>query len=90
MDRTSCVPWLTGGAAIVANANHRLDYFGPTVNLAARLEKHSRGGDVVIAETLLTDPRLAEAIGTVELERFRASVADVDESMRLVRLRSRV
>jgi adenylate cyclase len=77
------------GPAIVVNANHRLDYFGRTVNIAARLEKHSHGGDVVIAETLLNDPRLAEATKVVEIERFCASVADVDESMRLVRLKPR-
>jgi class 3 adenylate cyclase len=33
--------------------NDRLDYFGGTVNLAARLQGESRGGDVIVSATLL-------------------------------------
>jgi class 3 adenylate cyclase len=75
------------GPAIVVNANDRLDYFGRTVNLAARLERHSHGGDVVIAESLLADPRVREVVESVAHETFCAPVPDVEEAMRLVRMR---
>lgn len=40
---------LHAGACIAVNANDRLDYFGRTVNLAARLAPLSNGKDIVIS-----------------------------------------
>ena len=40
------------GPCIAVTLNDRLDYFGGTVNLAARLQSQSRGGDVVVSEGL--------------------------------------
>lgn len=77
------------GPAIVVNANDILDYFGRTVNLASRLQKHSLGGDVVLFSGLLSDPGVSAAIDSsgAVLELFTAEVADIDSEMRLVRLR---
>jgi adenylate cyclase len=50
------------GPAIAINANGRLDYFGRTVNIAARLLRESQGGDIVLAKTLAEDPRVREAL----------------------------
>jgi adenylate cyclase len=36
------------GPCLAVNANDRLDYFGTTVNLAARLVDYSRGGELVM------------------------------------------
>lgn len=47
------------GRCIVVNLNDRLDYFGSTVNLAARLQGQSRGGDIVLSEELACDPLVA-------------------------------
>jgi class 3 adenylate cyclase len=47
------------GRCIVVNLNDRLDYFGSTVNLAARLQAESKGGDIVLSETLVQDPLVA-------------------------------
>lgn len=41
------------GPCIAVTLNDRLDYFGGTVNLAARLQDQSRGGDVVVSAALL-------------------------------------
>ncbi len=38
------------GPCLAINANDRLDYFGATVNLAARLVDHSRGGELAVSE----------------------------------------
>jgi class 3 adenylate cyclase len=58
------------GPAIAITANGRLDYFGRTVNVAARIARESDGGDVVLAKALLEDPRVHAV-----LERDKASVA---------------
>lgn len=41
------------GPCIAVTLNDRLDYFGGTVNLAARLQGQSRGGDLVVSSSLL-------------------------------------
>lgn len=53
---------LHGGRCIVVNLNDRLDYFGSTVNLAARLQAESQGGDIVLSETLAQDPLVAQML----------------------------
>jgi class 3 adenylate cyclase len=62
------------GPCIVVTLNDRLDYFGSTVNLAARLQGQSRGGDIVLSQDFAGDaavsPRLerlaAEGISGIE------------------------
>ncbi|MGE0658748.1 MAG: adenylate/guanylate cyclase domain-containing protein [Reyranellaceae bacterium] len=51
------------GPCIVVNLNERLDYFGSTVNLAARLEGESRGADVVLSTEVAEDPQVARLLG---------------------------
>ena len=43
------------GSCIACNLNQRVDYFGTTVNLAARLEGQSRGHDMVLSEAAFRD-----------------------------------
>jgi class 3 adenylate cyclase len=50
---------LHGGPCIAVTMNDRLDYFGSIVNTAARLQGESRGGDIVLSETLARDPAAA-------------------------------
>lgn len=50
---------LHSGPCLVVNANDRLDYFGNTVNQAARIEGQSKGGDVVVTDTVAQDPEVA-------------------------------
>lgn len=47
------------GPCIVVTLNDRLDYFGSTVNLAARLQGQSKGGDVVLSREIAEDPAVA-------------------------------
>ena len=51
------------GPCIAVTLNDRLDYFGSTVNLAARLEAQSTGGDVVISASVYADPGVRELLG---------------------------
>jgi len=51
------------GPCIAVTLNDRLDYFGSTVNLAARLEAQSTGGDIVISTVVYSDPGVRELLG---------------------------
>jgi adenylate cyclase len=44
------------GPCIAVNANELLDYFGSTVNIAARVQNESIGGDIVVTPEILSDP----------------------------------
>jgi class 3 adenylate cyclase len=70
------------GPCIAVTLNERLDYFGSAVNLAARLEGLSRGGDLVVSGVVADDPEvaawLAGAGPGVTVERFETPVRGFD------------
>ncbi|MHC4841040.1 MAG: adenylate/guanylate cyclase domain-containing protein [Planctomycetota bacterium] len=43
------------GPCIAVTMNEKLDYFGTTVNLAARVQALSKGGDILVTKTLADD-----------------------------------
>jgi class 3 adenylate cyclase len=50
------------GPCIAVTLNDRLDYFGSTVNMAARLEGLSTGADVIISGTVYDDAKVRKLI----------------------------
>jgi class 3 adenylate cyclase len=56
------------GPCIAVTLNDRLDYFGSTVNMAARLEGLSTADDVIISRKLYDDPGVREFIETEKLQ----------------------
>jgi class 3 adenylate cyclase len=69
---------------IAMTANDRLDYFGRTVNVAARLGDQSRGGDVVLLDDVLATVVLSRPDWTVEP--FGCRLRGLTGEQRLVRL----
>jgi class 3 adenylate cyclase len=65
------------GPCIAVTLNGQLDYFGSTVNVAARLQGLARGGDVVVSSAVRADPEvealLAES-GSPPAEGFEATL----------------
>jgi class 3 adenylate cyclase len=55
------------GPCIAVTLNDRLDYFGSTVNLAARLEGLSTGNDVIISHTVFDDALVRELLDSKQL-----------------------
>ena len=47
------------GPCLAVNANDKLDYFGTTINLAARLVECSRGGELIVSDALFQHPETA-------------------------------
>ncbi len=60
------------GPCIAVTLNDRLDYFGSTVNMAARLEGLSTGKDIIISRALYDDPEVREFLdsGGFEASKF--------------------
>jgi len=56
------------GPCIAVTLNDRLDYFGSTVNMAARLEGLSSADDVIISGALYDDPEVREFIANENLD----------------------
>lgn len=50
------------GSVLAVNQNEKLDYFGKTVNLAARVEGKCKGGDIVITKLLYENEQVKELI----------------------------
>jgi len=80
------------GPCIAVTLNERLDYFGSTVNLAARLEGLSSEGGIVISDSVRGDPEIVryfDALGNlIRVEPFTATVKGFDEeNFRLWRVR---
>jgi class 3 adenylate cyclase len=55
------------GPCIAVTLNDRLDYFGSTVNLAARLEGLSSGSDVIISRSVFEDAQVRELLQSKRL-----------------------
>ncbi len=70
------------GPCIAVTMNDRLDYFGSTVNMAARLEAQSTGDDVVISSAVYSDPEVRELLGDPDAgftaNRFEISLKGFD------------
>ncbi|MBI1922716.1 adenylate/guanylate cyclase domain-containing protein [Candidatus Poribacteria bacterium] len=76
------------GPAVVVNSNNLLDYFGRTVNIAARVQNESVGGDVVLTADLFSDPAIQDALKRFpfEVTPFRAILKGVEGEFTLCRL----
>jgi class 3 adenylate cyclase len=76
------------GPCLVVGANGRLDYFGTTVNVAARVEHECRGGEVVMTAEVYDDPAVQDRLRRAGLrpEPAEASLRGVREPVVLHRI----
>ena len=72
---------LNTGPCIAVTLNDRLDYFGSTVNMAARLEGLSSGSDVIISGTVYEDAKVQQLIEseTLSAVEFDMSLKGFDD-----------
>lgn len=79
---------LHSGPAIVVNSNNRLDYFGRTVNIAARIQTKSRGGDIVIHKDYLENTTIRTLLKqkTISLQPFTSTLKGIDGEVDLVQI----
>ncbi|HJS19027.1 MAG TPA: DUF5939 domain-containing protein [Anaerolineales bacterium] len=79
------------GPCIVVNLNDRLDYFGSTVNITARLPSFSEGGEMIFSDTFYEDPEvrdfLAQNAAASALTSFAGDVKGFDEPFKMWKLK---
>lgn len=75
-----------GPCIAVRSYDDRLDYFGSTVNLAARTHEQSLGDDIVTTDAILQDPEVEALLTDVAREEFNVDLRGLGEH-RLWRLR---
>jgi class 3 adenylate cyclase len=77
------------GPAIMVRLNDRLDYFGTTVNVAARVSDLAEGTQTVLTQTLQADPQVQAIIETAGYvaECLSTEIRGLDQPVRVCRLK---
>jgi class 3 adenylate cyclase len=76
------------GPCIAVGANERLDYFGTTINVAARVQSEAHGGEVVVTTEIFELPAVQDALRQDGLTatQSEARLRGVREPVRLYRI----
>ncbi|HTO63645.1 MAG TPA: DUF5939 domain-containing protein [Bradyrhizobium sp.] len=74
------------GASIAVTLNDRLDYFGQTVNIAARVQNLADGDEICITEDVYRAPDVADIIAPYPLTKSEAELKGVSKAMSVYRL----
>ncbi len=77
------------GASVMVNLNDRMDYFGTTVNMAARLQGQSQGGDVVLSHAIARDPAVKPLLADVATREETVALKGFDQPVGFVRVLAR-
>lgn len=76
------------GHSIVVTLNDRLDYFGQTVNIAARVQTLADAGEIYISEDVYTFPGVQEAIAHCKISSEKVAVKGVSETIQVYKISS--
>jgi len=76
------------GPLIAVNANGRIDYFGSTTNIGSRLEKESKGGDIILTQSIAEDPDSKQFLKekNFKQENLATRLRGIDTEFQLIRL----
>jgi class 3 adenylate cyclase len=74
------------GPSVVVTLNDRLDYFGSTVNMAARLQGQSHGRDIVLSRTVADDPAVQLLLAGLKGHEESVALKGFGKPIRFVRL----
>lgn len=74
------------GAAIAVTQNERLDYFGQTVNIAARIQDLAQGGEIYLSAEVRDAPGVLEILAPLAVERHIARLKGVGQEVPVFRV----
>lgn len=77
------------GPCLAVRANDRLDFFGTTVNVAARLQGQAESGHLVLTAELADEPAVARVLGERPRRPFRAALKGIGDEQQLVAIDAR-
>ena len=72
------------GACLAVRANERLDFFGTTVNVAARLQAQAKGGELVVTEETAAHPAVRALLEGRRRRPFEAALKGIAALQKLV------
>jgi class 3 adenylate cyclase len=75
------------GACLAVTLNDRLDYFGQTVNIAARAQALAGAGEIVVTDDVLSHPGATELVAGIRMEKTTVELKGVAGEIRVYRLR---
>ncbi len=75
------------GPAIVVTLNERLDYFGTTVNIAARVSNLAKEQEILLTQAVYTEPGIAAMEKPYRRDSFISPIRGLENSVALHRLR---
>ena len=74
------------GSCLAITANDILDYFGTTVNIAARMQSASHGGDFVLTDTLYNHTEVRDILEGLPVTSFAAQLKGIKEQVTMYRV----
>jgi class 3 adenylate cyclase len=74
------------GAAIAVTLNDRLDYFGQTVNIAARVQNLAEADEIVVSEDVYDAAAVKETLAPFAVEASRAQLRGVQQDLQVFRV----
>lgn len=74
------------GPCIAVTLNEQLDYFGSTINMAARLQGESEGGNIVLSSELAADPLVSAILANLQVTPENRTLKGFDEPTTFLRL----
>ncbi len=77
------------GRCLSVNLNDRLDYYGSAVNMAARLQGQSHGGDIVISAEVADDPEVASVLDGYSPVRETVALTGFSKPIAFLRITAR-
>lgn len=77
------------GPSIAVTLNENLDYFGQTVNIAARVQSFADASEICLTESLYTAPGVRALLAGVDVEEFDAPLRGVEAIARVYRVVAR-
>jgi class 3 adenylate cyclase len=78
---------LHSGACLAVTLNDRLDYFGQTVNIAARVQALADASEIVVTDDVLSVPGAAELVAGLSIELNIVALKGVAGEVRVHRIR---
>lgn len=77
------------GPSIAVTLNENLDYFGQTVNIAARVQSFADSDEICLTEALYTTPAVRQLLVGQDIEEFDAPLRGVEGEARVYRVTGR-
>jgi class 3 adenylate cyclase len=75
------------GRSIAVTLNDRIDYFGQSVNIAARIQQLADAGEIVVSEDVYQHPGVSDLLGQFPVRKERGLMKGVEDEIPVYRVK---